>query len=218
MTTRRQFVQSLPAFAVAAHMTGDGDTAAAAPAPAVTPSAQAPAAPLDGVAALLEQAKRAADTKQTRRALDLFRRVLAETPAHPEALGYVEETLRQQRKFEELSDVLLAAARHGSQSTETRKAQLNDVAGICESKLKNYDKAIDAWKLIVQLDRGDRQARERLATLLEKQKRFDDLAAASPGSTGSAPSGVAVPGPAEIEVGRARGVTRKAGGGAARGR
>jgi hypothetical protein len=150
--------------------------AAAALAPAVTPSAQAPAAPLDGVAALLEQAKRAADTKQTLRALDLYRRVLAETPAHPEALGYVEETLRQQRKFEELSDVLLAAARHGSQSTETRKAQLNDVAGICESKLKNYDKAIDAWKLIVQLDRGDRQARERLATLLEKQKRFDDLA------------------------------------------
>ena len=34
MTTRRQFVQSLPAFAVAAHITGEGDAAVAAPAPA----------------------------------------------------------------------------------------------------------------------------------------------------------------------------------------
>ena len=30
MTTRRQFVQSIPAFAVAAHMTGEADAVAAA--------------------------------------------------------------------------------------------------------------------------------------------------------------------------------------------
>ena len=35
MTTRRQFVQSLPAFAVAAHLTGGDDAVAAAAAPAV---------------------------------------------------------------------------------------------------------------------------------------------------------------------------------------
>jgi hypothetical protein len=154
--------------------------------PAVAQPAMAQAAPAQadatepqaagGIPQLLEQAKRDADAKRMPQAHDLYRRVLEAHPAHPEALGFVEDFLRQRRKFDELCDVLMVAARDASQSVDTRKAQLVDVAGICESKLKNLDRAIDAWKQLCQIDRGDAQARERLVGLLEKQKRWDELA------------------------------------------
>ncbi len=87
-----------------------------------------------------------------------------------------DENRRLKRMFADLRDVLLAASRVQSVSADTRKAQLRDIAGMCESQLRDVETAISAWKQICQIDRGDDQAREQLRRLLEKASKWDDLA------------------------------------------
>ncbi|MGK3984027.1 hypothetical protein WME99_13370 [Sorangium sp. So ce136] len=106
-----------------------------------------------------------------------LREVLKADPANPDALAQAEEQLRQKRSFAELRDVLLAAARVPTAPVERRKAQLRDVAGLCESQLRDVDTAVQAWKLLSELDPGDAQAQTELRRLLERSSRWDDLAA-----------------------------------------
>ena len=148
-----------------------------APQPSASvPQRSQPAAPEVSVPALLSQASEEAARGRKPQAFDKYREVLAIDAANPEALGWVQDFLHQRRKFAELRDVLLAAARVSTVLPETRKDQLRQVAGICESKLRDFDTAILALKQITQIDRGDIDAREQLCSLLERQKRWDDLA------------------------------------------
>ncbi|MBW2527809.1 MAG: hypothetical protein JRI23_26750, partial [Deltaproteobacteria bacterium] len=135
-----------------------------------------PSAAEAGVPQLLAEASEEAQRGRKPQAYGKYREVLDLEPANAEALSWVEDFLRQRRKFADLRDVLLAASRVSTVSEETRKAQLRDVAGLCESKLRDFETAITAWKQICQLDRGDDAAREQLCGLLEKQKRWDELA------------------------------------------
>ncbi|WP_434048662.1 MULTISPECIES: hypothetical protein [Sorangium] len=106
-----------------------------------------------------------------------LREVLKADPANPDALAQVEEQLRQKRSFAELRDVLLAAARVPTAPVERRMAQLRDVAGLCESQLRDVDTAVQAWRLLSELDPADAQAQAELRRLLERSARWDDLAA-----------------------------------------
>ncbi len=105
-----------------------------------------------------------------------YREALKIDPANSEALSWVEEHLRQKRMYADLRDVLMAASRAPSVSNDTRKQQLRDVAGLCETQLRDIETAISAYKQICQIDRGDEQAREQLRRLLERAARWDDLA------------------------------------------
>ncbi|WP_437292099.1 hypothetical protein [Sorangium sp. So ce406] len=106
-----------------------------------------------------------------------LREVLTADPANPDALAQVEEQLRQKHGFAELRDVLLAAARVPTAPVERRKAQLREVAGLCESQLRDVDTAVQAWRLLSELDPADAQAQAELRRLLERSARWDDLAA-----------------------------------------
>ncbi len=153
---------------------GHAPTAPQTTAPA--PSA-APAATGGGdLQQLLDEAQSESQKGRKPQAYAKFRDALKIDPAHSEALSWVEDYLRQKRMFADLRDVLLAASRMPSVSPETRKAQLRDVAGLCESQLRDIETAIQAWKQLCQIDRGDEQAREQLRRLLEKAARWDDLA------------------------------------------
>jgi tetratricopeptide (TPR) repeat protein len=156
-----------------------------APAPVPTPDpaanapSQPPAAPpaaMADLSTLLEEAQAENQKGKKPQALAKYREALKVDPANPEALSWCEEYLRQKRMYADLRDVLLAASRVTTSTVETRKAQLRDVAGLCESQLRDVETAISAWKQIVQLDRGDEQARDQLRRLLEKGSRWDDLA------------------------------------------
>ncbi len=150
--------------------------AAAAPQPVAQAAPAAPAAPVGDVSQLLEEAAAEAQKGRKPQAFAKYREALKIDPANSEALSWVEEHLRQKRMFADLRDVLLAASRVQSVSAETRKAQLRDIAGMCESQLRDIETAISAWKQICQIDRGDDQAREQLRRLLEKASKWDDLA------------------------------------------
>jgi tetratricopeptide (TPR) repeat protein len=105
-----------------------------------------------------------------------YREVLTTDPAHPEALSWVEDYLRTKRDYAGLRDVLLAAVRAHGQSPDERKRRLREVAGLCESTLRDTEGATNAWKQLLAIDRGDEGARQSLTRLLEKTQRWDDLA------------------------------------------
>ncbi|WP_437804950.1 hypothetical protein [Sorangium sp. So ce1078] len=148
------------------------------PAQAAPGSAPAPRSP--GASAPLEAPPLAGDEPtEPRKPLSLarLREVLKADPANPDALDQVDEHLRQKRMFAELRDVLLAAARVPTAPLERRTAQLRDVAALCEAQLRDVDTAVQAWKLLSELDPGDAQAQAELRRLLERSSRWDDLAA-----------------------------------------
>ena len=160
--------------------------AAAFQAASATPVPAAPSAPAHSASApptaandlqtLLDEGQSEAQKGRKPQAYAKFREALKIDAGQSEALSWVEDYLRQKRMFADLRDVLLAAARSPSTSADTKKAQLRDVAGICESQLRDVETAITAWKQLCQIDRGDEQAREQLRRLLEKAARWDDLA------------------------------------------
>jgi tetratricopeptide (TPR) repeat protein len=149
---------------------------AASAAPAAPAPADAPSGPAGILQQLLENGQAEAQKGRRPQALAKFREALKIEPANAEALSWVEEHLRQKRMYADLRDVLLAAARVPTVAPETRKAQLREVAGLCESQLRDLETAIQAWKQICQIDRTDEQARDQLRRLLERGARWDDLA------------------------------------------
>ena len=127
----------------------EGSSEAAPAARAEAPEPQEPSQSSfrnDQVIRALEEASALVAKNQKPQALAKYREVLALDPAHPEALSWVEDYLRQKRQYAELRDVLMQAARSPSASTETRKQQLLEVAGLCESQLRDLETAILAWK------------------------------------------------------------------------
>ncbi len=140
-----------------------------------TPNAEAPAAS-GNIQEILEEAQSESQKNRKPQALVKYREALTIDPANSEALSWVEDHLRQKRMYADLRDVLLAASRVPSVSVETRKAQLRDVAGLCEAQLRDLDTAIQAWKQVCQIDRTDEQARDQLRRLLERGARWDELA------------------------------------------
>lgn len=151
------------------------DPGAGGYAPAPTPVAEAPVETAS-IQQLLEEAQAESQKNRKPQALAKFREALKIDPANSEALSWVEDHLRQKRMYADLRDVLLAASRVTTTSPETRKAQLRDVAGLCEAQLRDLETAIQAWKQVCQIDRSDEQARDQLRRLLERGARWDDLA------------------------------------------
>jgi len=111
-------------------------------------------------------------------ALERFLEVLQADPVESEALSWVEDTLRAKRDYAKLRDVLWASARAmGSHdSIESKKLRLREIAGLSESNLKDVDGAIQAWRQLLALDRGDDAAHHALVRAMEKAQRWDDLA------------------------------------------
>ncbi|HEX9296363.1 MAG TPA: hypothetical protein VF881_11020 [Polyangiaceae bacterium] len=130
----------------------------------------------DQVLRALQEATALVAKGQKPQALGKYKEVLSLDPAHPEALAWVEDYLRQKRQYAELRDVLMHAVRSPDISNETRKQQLLEVAGLCETQLRDLETAIQAYKQICSLDRGDASARDHLRRLLERGGRWDELA------------------------------------------
>ncbi|HEY1691189.1 MAG TPA: hypothetical protein VGG39_03455 [Polyangiaceae bacterium] len=130
----------------------------------------------DKLQGVLDAAQMLANKGKRPEAYQKYREVLESDPAHPEALSWVEDYLRTKRDYGSLRDVLLAAVRAPGESMEARKERLREVAGLCEGNLRDTDGAINAWKQLLTIDRGDESARQSLTRMLEKTQRWDDLA------------------------------------------
>ena len=129
------------------------------------------------VQALVEMAQALARKAKKNEAAAKFREVLAIEPANVEAIGFLEPFLRQTRKYTDLRDILQAAGTDSNADIEQRQSWLREVAGLCETQLRDADGAIAALNELLVLDADDEPAQSQLKRLLEKQGRWDELAA-----------------------------------------
>lgn len=143
------------------------------------PDASAPfaAAPNpDRVRALLDSADELIRKGKKGEAAAKYQEVVSLEPANHEAVGFLEGHLRQTRKYAELRDMLLGATRVPGVDGEARKGWLREIAGLCETQLRDLETAISAWKQLAALDRSDDGPRTQLRRLLERAGQWDDLA------------------------------------------
>jgi cellulose synthase operon protein C len=139
--------------------------------------APAPDADLsDRVQALSEVAQALVRKAKKNEAAAKYREIIALDASNEDALGFLEPYLRQGRKFQELRDVLLSAARDSNADEERRKGYFREVAGLCEAQLRDAETATAALKELLQLDITDESARSQLKRLLEKAQHWDELA------------------------------------------
>ena len=147
-----------------------------APAPAGPAGGEeAPAVDVDAVAALLQEAEGLARRGKKSDAAKKYHEVLALEATNVEAIGYLESHLRQTRKFAELRDILQRAAQDDAVDEDVRKGWLRELAGLCESQLRDLDGAVGAWQAILALDPTDEGSRGQLRRLLERAQRWDDV-------------------------------------------
>jgi Tfp pilus assembly protein PilF len=153
-----------------------GDAQPALPAAMAAAGAGMPA-DHDRIRALLDEAEPYARRGKKSEAARLYRQVLAEDPADPEAVAFMEGYLRQTRKYAELRDILLTASTAHDADMELRINWLRELAGLCESQLRDLDTAITAWQQLADLDPMDETPLGQLRRLFERAHRWDDLAA-----------------------------------------
>ena len=140
---------------------------------ALAPTADAPAS--ERVQALLDQASALARRARKPEAAEKYQQVLELDPSNEEAVQFMEGFLRQRRKYAEMRDMFRAAASVEDAPYDSRKQWYRELAGLCETQLRDADGAIKAWQDLLVLDPSDESPREQLQRLLEKSGRWDEL-------------------------------------------
>ncbi|MCB9608419.1 MAG: hypothetical protein H6716_17655 [Polyangiaceae bacterium] len=135
----------------------------------------APAADPDRVRTLIDEAEALARKGRKSEAGAKYREAVALDPGNEEALNFLQTHLRQTRKYAELRDILLAATRSVGVTQDAKRNWLREIAGLCETQLRDLDTAIHALQQLVSLDPGE-GPRAQLKRLLERAGRWDDVA------------------------------------------
>lgn len=130
----------------------------------------------DAVYTLLENAEANDRRGKKSDAARLYRQVLELDPGNAQAIDFLMGHLRQTRKYAELRDILLRAARSDNADEVSRIAWWKEVAGLCESQLRDVDTAIEAWKVLTGLEPDDEVPRTQLKRLYERAHKWDELA------------------------------------------
>ncbi len=130
---------------------------------------------LEQVQSLIDQAQTLGRKARKNEAATKYREVLALQPANADAMAFLEPYFKQLRKFADLREMLLTAARSGVADQTQRLAWLRDVAGVSEAQLRDAEGAISALKEILELDPSDQQARNSIKRLLERGNRWEEL-------------------------------------------
>lgn len=130
----------------------------------------------DRIRALLDVADALVRKTKKNDAAAKYKEVLDLDPANADALTFMEGFLRQTRKYAELRDLLQAASKTPGVDSDVRKGWLRELAGLCETQLRDLDSAIAALKQLVNLDKSDEGPKTQLKRLLERTGHWDDLA------------------------------------------
>ena len=142
---------------------------------ALAPTADAPAE--ERIMALLDQASALARKARKPEAAEKYAEILSLDPANEDAVTFLEGYYRQRRKYAELRDLLRQACDVEDLSHEVRRNWLRELAGLCETQLRDTDTAIKAWQDLAEMDLSDEGPKEQLRRLLERAGRWDDLVA-----------------------------------------
>jgi tetratricopeptide (TPR) repeat protein len=125
---------------------------------------------------LLERADSLARKSRKNEAIATYRQVLTLDPINADALAYLTDQLPLKRKYGELRDVLMNAAMTPAALFEDRTRWLREAADLCENQLRDLEGAVTAWKHLVEIEPDNHAAYDQLRRLLERAKRWDELA------------------------------------------
>jgi tetratricopeptide (TPR) repeat protein len=128
------------------------------------------------VAALRKQVHEALAARRHDHAAELCKRILELEPSDSEAFTLLESFHRKRRDYGSLRDLLLTSTRASGLAVDVRKLRLREVAVLSETKLRDADAAIAAWRGVVTFDPSDREATSSLKRLLKKAQQWDELA------------------------------------------
>jgi tetratricopeptide (TPR) repeat protein len=130
--------------------------------------------------AVLEVARAAGEVYDRRlgdveRARGAYRRVLAATPEDRDTFVRLEAMLTRASRWHALVESYEEAL-EASLDDARRKELLGKIAEVQERRLNATDKAIDAYRAVLDLDPDDTRAVDELDRLYQEQKRWHDLA------------------------------------------
>jgi tetratricopeptide (TPR) repeat protein len=140
---------------------------------ALAPTDDAPKT--EKIQALLDQANALARRARKPEAAEKYQQILELDPSNEEAVQFMESYLRQRRKYPELRELFRAAAAIEDAPFDARMQWLRELAGLCETQLRDAEGAISAWQSVLALSPTDEGSLEQLQRLLERAGRWDEL-------------------------------------------
>lgn len=105
---------------------------------------------------------------------EYFRRIRKTHPAHPAALNFYRSFCKDAGDYTRLLQILLEAQRAAEHDDE-RVKYLLEIADLAEQRLQNDERAIEAFKGVLKLRPGDRNAAEQLKRLYAKTQKWNAL-------------------------------------------
>ncbi len=153
----------------------------------------APAEPAAQVRELLELAALVRDHLHDKdRAAELLHTALTVDPQNDDALARYVEHFRERRDFRGLCDLYefsLDNAREAGAATGELVRRLEEIAQICELRLGDVPRALDAWRRIEELEAGSPKAKEAVRRLSSRARMWEQLVAVLEGEASAAQSG-----------------------------
>lgn len=132
--------------------------------------------PADVVDLRIQFGKVLSATNRIDDAIEQYRAIYQDDPAHEAALIALDELYRKTENFRELLGIVQRRAELEADATE-RKRLTYDIARLWEEKLKDADQAVEAYRsIIIEYGDGEREAQNALDALYERQERHEDLA------------------------------------------
>lgn len=109
-------------------------------------------------------------------AIDVYHRLLAVDPEEVRALDALVELFVKNSRWDDLARTYERKAELINDVDE-KKRMLYEMGAVYESELKNFDKAIETYQRVLDLDANDRTAIEALDRLYQSTERWNDLLA-----------------------------------------
>ena len=107
--------------------------------------------------------------------IELWRHVLADSPENIEAFGELEKLYEREKAWSELGDVLQQQVKLSGGDAAKRSALLVKLGILFTEKVNAPDKAIGAWRELLQFDPENRRAQDALKKLYLQQRDWNAL-------------------------------------------
>ena len=107
--------------------------------------------------------------------IELWRQVLVDSPENLEAFGELEKLYEREKAWSELGDVLQQQVKLSGADVARRSALLIKLGILFTEKVNAPDKAIAAWRELLQFDPENRRAQDALKKLYLQQRDWNAL-------------------------------------------
>ncbi len=113
---------------------------------------------------------------QSEAAVAIAERILELDPLAGEAFALLDRHYRQKRDFRRRAELMLKSADHDELPLATRRQRLREAVSLFETRVADVDAALLAYRRLAELEPEGDDARRGRKRLLERARRWDELA------------------------------------------